>query len=141
MDDQNARIDKILSEIEFPGEPENGVPHYLMETDFVNSVLKKVESDAKMSNHAFFWALFTLLDLVFLFILGTNSRLLNEYFAFDSTSTLNYLFFFFLSLSFLGGLCGLVVNLDTSWIKEFDYHDLGGLIYNLQKKIKHRLFK
>ena len=48
---------------------------------------------------------------------GSNRYMLVSYFAFQES--LAQLFFLFLGISFLGGLFGLVVTLDTSWIAAF----------------------
>jgi hypothetical protein len=140
MDGRNdSRLDDILKNIEFPGNRGDNITRYLNENDFTGKVMKKAVHHRAMVNKAALWASFTIINLVILSILGIDGSFMRIYLSLHSTLT--YFFFFFLGLSFLGGLCGLILNIDTSWMGAFDFRELEGYVRNLPRRIMTRFFK
>jgi len=140
MDDRNdSRIDTILSGLEFPGHEDVEISHYLNKTDFTGKVMEKVAHHRSMVNKVIVWASFTVLNLVVLSIIGAEGSFMKLYLSFHSTLT--YFFFLFLGISFVGGLCGLILNIDTSWMRDFDFHDLECYVRTLPRRIAARFFK
>jgi hypothetical protein len=134
MDERNdSRLDPILKDIEFPGEKEVHFSGYLSNTGFTDAVMKKVFRHRRMANRALAWGLIALFNFTAILFMGTGNSFVREYLSFHTT--LNYLFFMFLGLGFVGSLCGLILNIDTSWMKMFEFRDIDGYVRNLQKRI------
>lgn len=110
-------LERLLRLMEFPGEHPDLIRNYLEEHLFVDEVMERIQASAERSQRALAWALFAILDLALLLLMGTNRYMLASYFSFQDS--LAQLFFLFLGISFLGGLLGLVVTLDTSWVAGF----------------------
>ncbi|HUZ17028.1 MAG TPA: hypothetical protein VMV68_01495 [Spirochaetia bacterium] len=111
----NAEFDRMVGAVEFPGEQPELIFKYLDGHLFVDKVMERIQLEAERSQKAFAWALFALLNLALLVLIGTNRYVLISYFSLQET--LAQLFFLFLGLSFLGALFGLIVTINTSWVE------------------------
>ena len=117
----NDELDKLLRGIEYPGEDEEAIRAYLEERQFVDRVMARVYLAAHPYRKAYLWGLFSAINLALLALMGINPFILTEFFALQNA--LAQFFFLFLGLSFLGGLVGLVMSLDTSWLRHFLHRD------------------
>ena len=108
----DSQLEKILREVEFPGEDEKEILAYLREHPLCDGIMDKITRLGARSPRQTAWAVFCLLNLVLLALLGTSNYIVRDFFAIQAT--LSQVFFLFLGLSFLGGLVGLVLCLDTS---------------------------
>jgi hypothetical protein len=116
MDMQNnGELDRMIGTVEFPGEHPEVILEYLDGHLFVDKVMERVQVEAERSQKALAWALFALLNLALLVLIGTNRYVLLSYFSLQET--LAQLFFLFLGLSFLGALFGLIVTVNTAWVE------------------------
>ncbi len=136
---ERSGLDRILNEIELPGETEGRITEYLERSGFTDIVMKKVMIQRRMMNRALVWGIVVIFDFIVLVIMANNGSFVREYLS--VYTDLAYLFFLFLSLSFLVGLFGLIYNIDTSWMKRLERKDVNGYLRNLPKRIGTRLFK
>jgi len=96
---------------ELPGETEVRLAAYLQERGFVEAVMERIYSLHLHPRKALAWGLFCLTNLILLLVLGANGPFLADFFA---PVELGQFFFLFLGITFLGGLVGLVLCVDTS---------------------------
>ena len=108
-------LERTLSNIELPGEDAESLRRYLEESFFVERVMNRVRLEASRSQKTTAWALFALINLIFLVIFGSNRYIVGSYFAMQET--LSQFFFLFLGISFLGALFGLIMSADTTWVE------------------------
>lgn len=108
-------LDNLLARIELPGENPDELRRYLERRHFVEHVMGRVRSKAARTQKATAWALFALINLILLIIIGSNRYIVGSYFAMQET--LSQFFFLFLGISFLGALVGLVLASDTRWVE------------------------
>jgi hypothetical protein len=97
---------------ELPGETEARLAAYLTERGFVEAVMARIQSLHLHPRKAVAWGLFCLANLVLLAVLGASEPFLAGFFA--PQAELGQFFFLFLGITFLGGLVGLVLCVDTS---------------------------
>jgi len=109
-----------------PGEPRSELPGstkvrseaelriaaYLEERGFVEAVMQRIYSLHLHPRKSVAWGLFCLANLILLVVLGANEPFLTDFFA--PRAELGQFFFLFLGITFLGGLVGLVLCVDTS---------------------------
>jgi hypothetical protein len=135
----DSRLDKILSTLEFPGEQRYKIEEYLNRRCFTDEVMKKVLARNHKMNRVLAWGLVVLFDFVLLSFLGTNGGFVREYFFLNPE--LYHFFFVSLSLSFLVGLSGLILNVDTTWMSSFDIKNVNDYFRNKARRIGARFFK
>jgi hypothetical protein len=99
---------------ELPGETELRLASYLQERGFVEAVMERIYLLHLHPRKSVAWGLFCLANLILLVVLGANRPFLADFFA--PQAELGQFFFLFLGITFLGGLVGLVLCLDTSWL-------------------------
>ena len=97
---------------ELPGESEVRLAAYLQERGFVEAVMQRIYSLHLHPRKSVAWGLFCLANLILLAVLGANGPFLADFFA--PRAELAQFFFLFLGITFLGGLVGLVLCMDTS---------------------------
>jgi hypothetical protein len=115
------RLDEILALIELPGEDERRILDYLEKRGFIERVMARVRALQARARKTLIWGGFCLVNLLALLLFGTSDPFLSGFFALQRE--LAQFFFLFLGLTFLGGLAGLVLSLDTSWLEQFRRHD------------------
>ncbi len=111
------RLDQILALIELPGEDELRIRAYLDEHGFIERVMARVRALQAQARKALIWGGFCLVNLLVLLLFGASDPFLSGFFALQGE--LAQFFFLFLGLTFLGGLAGLVLTIDTSWLDQF----------------------
>jgi hypothetical protein len=111
------RLDQILTLIELPGEDERRILAYLEERGFIERVMAGVRALQAQARKALIWGGFCAVNLLALLLFGASDPFLSGFFALQGE--LAQFFFLFLGLTFLGGLTGLVLSLDTSWLGQF----------------------
>ena len=94
------------------GETEVRLAAYLTERGFVQAVMERIYSLHLHPRKSVAWGLFCLANLALLAVLGANGPFLEGFFA--PQAELAQFFFGFLGITFLGGLVGLVLSVDTS---------------------------
>ena len=87
---------------------------YLDERQFVERVMDRIHTLHTRPRKVAAWGIFCLLNLFLLVSLGADRTFLASFFALQAE--LAQFFFLFLGLTFVGGLIGLVLCLDTSWL-------------------------
>ena len=97
---------------ELSGDTELRLAAYLTERGFVDAVMQRIQSLHLHPRKSVAWGLFCLGNLILLVVLGANQPFLSDFFA--PQAELAQFFFLFLGITFLGGLVGLVLCLDTS---------------------------
>ena len=123
MDDSSDfLLDKVLKEIEFPGEDREKMLDYLNRKKFVDHVMAEIQSMRSRSRKTILWGIFTVLNLFLLFIMGINNYIVSDFFALQNA--LSQFFFLFLGLTLVGSLGGLVFSLDTSWFEHLLHREL-----------------
>jgi hypothetical protein len=110
-------LDQILALIELPGEDERRIRAYLEQRGFIERVMARVRALHSRARKAVIWGGFCLVNLLVLLLFGASDPFLSGFFALQAE--LAQFFFLFLGLTFLGGLAGLVLSLDTSWLGQF----------------------
>ncbi len=122
MDDSSDYLlEKIIGEIEFPGEDREKILDYLNSKSFVDHVMAEAQSMNSRSKKTALWGLFALLNLFLLFIMGTNNYIVSDFFALQDA--LSQFFFLFLGLTLVGSLIGLIFSLNTSWFDNMLHRD------------------
>jgi Na+/proline symporter len=94
------------------GETEVRLSAYLTEHGFVDAVMERIYELQLRPRKSLAWGLFCLANLILLAVLGANELFLEEFFT--PQAELAQFFFLFLGITFLGGLVGLVLSVDTS---------------------------
>jgi hypothetical protein len=97
---------------DLPGETEVRLAAYLTKRGFVEAVMDRIYSLHLHPRKVLAWGLFCLANLILLVVLGANEPFLEDFFA--PQVELAQFFFLFLGITFLGGLVGLVLSLDTT---------------------------
>ena len=115
------KIEKALKSIEFPGEDENNIRQQLAGRKIAESIITQSQLLTKPAKYTI-WVVFATLNLLLLFLLGSNSFMVHYFFAFQEM--LATIFFLFLSFTFLGSLIGLILNTDTSWFNQLLHKDV-----------------
>jgi len=106
------RVSRVLKAVEPPGQSEPELAAYLREHGFAETVMGRIYALNLRAPKALAWAVFCLLNLALLIVLGASDAFLADFFA--PQTELAQFFFLFLGLTLLGGLVGLVLCLDTS---------------------------
>jgi len=89
---------------------------YLSKVGFVDRVMADIHEIPGKTKKTLLWAGFCLLNILLLVVFGTNPLVIAQFLQGD----LGEFFFLFLGISLLGGLIGLVVVSDLSWLH--DHH-------------------
>ena len=111
----DRKLEKALKSIEFPGEDEKNILRQLAGRKIAKSITIQSQLLKKPAKYGI-WAAFVALNLLLLFLLGSNSFIVHYFFAFHDI--LSTIFFSFLGLTFLGSLIGLILTMDTAWFNE-----------------------
>ena len=115
-------LDEALRTIEFPGSDSNELDAALQKTRFTDRVMGKIEYLEHQRRAATFWLIFSVANLAILSVFGASplvrSLLLSIHHFFS------HIFFFFLGLTFLGGVIGLIFSIDTSRMRNSVVHRL-----------------
>ena len=131
-------LEHTLRNIELPGEDALELRRFLDSTLFVDRVMERVRLEASRSQKTMAWALFALINLVFLIVFGSNRYIAGSYFAMQET--LSQFFFLFLGISFLGALFGLIMSADTTWVESVP-HSLQPLLRVRRHTVRNELPK
>lgn len=115
------KIEKALKSIEFPGEDENDIRQQLEGRKITESIITQSQLLEKPAKYTI-WVVFAVLNLLLLFLLGSNNSILHYFFAFQEM--LATFFFLFLGLTFLGSLIGIILNMDTAWFNQLLHKDV-----------------
>ena len=115
-------FDETLRTIEFPGSDSSELDAILQKISFTDRVMGKIEYLEHQRRAATFWLIFSLANLATLSVFGISplvrSLLLSNHHFFS------HIFFFFLGLTFLGGVIGLIFSIDTSRMRNSVVHRL-----------------
>jgi hypothetical protein len=90
---------------------------YLGKVGFVERVMTDILEVPGKTRKTLLWASFCLFNLFLLVLFGTNQAFVVEFFALQEE--LGQFFFLFLGITLLGGLIGLVLVSDISWLKDY----------------------
>lgn len=90
---------------------------YLGKVRFVERVMTDILEVPGKTRKTLLWASFCLFNLFLLVLFGTNQSFIVEFFALQEE--LGQFFFLFLGITLLGGLIGLVLVSDISWLKDY----------------------
>jgi hypothetical protein len=118
----DERLDQILALIELPGEDEGRIQAFLQERGFIERVMARVRALQAQTRKVMIWGGFCLVNLLILLLFGASDPFLSGFFALQGE--LAQVFFLFLGLTFLGGLAGLVLTLDTSRLGQYRRRDV-----------------
>jgi hypothetical protein len=88
---------------------------YLGKVGFVERVMTDISEIPGKTRKTLLWASFCLINLFLLVLFGTNQSFIVEFFALQEE--LGQFFFLFLGITLLGGLIGLVLVSDISWLR------------------------
>jgi hypothetical protein len=99
-------------------EPKEGLKRdisvYLTKVGFVDRVMADIQEIPGKFKKTLLWAGFCVLNIFLLVVFGTNPSYIVQFLHGD----LGGFFFLFLGISLLGGLIGLVVVSDLSWLQD-----------------------
>jgi hypothetical protein len=99
-------------------EPKEGLQRdistYLARVGFVDRVMADIHQLPGKTKKTLLWAGFCVLNIFLLLVCGTNPSVIAQFLQGD----LGEFFFLFLGISLLGGLIGLVVVSDVSWLQD-----------------------
>jgi hypothetical protein len=99
-------------------EPREGLKRdisvYLAKVGFVDRVMADIQEMPGKTKKTILWAGFCVLNIFMLVVLGTNPSFVLQFLH----GNLGEFFFLFLGISLLGGLIGLVVVTDVSWLQD-----------------------
>jgi hypothetical protein len=130
-----SELEKILKKIEFPGEDDSEILAFQNKREMVSEVMKRVNRRILLVRKTVFWIVFTILNLFVLFLFGTDRSILQNILVGDYV--LSSFYYLFLGLAFVGGLIGLIFNIDTSWVNEVNPHAISVFISkNLERFMK-----
>ncbi|MBN1411983.1 MAG: hypothetical protein JW969_14135 [Spirochaetales bacterium] len=119
---KDMKIEEILKKIEFPGENEEWIMACLSKTEFVRQVMSRVNQKMVMARKVVFWVVFSLANLFLLSLFSADRTILQN--IINEFSVLTTLYYVFLGMAFVGGLMGLIFNMDTSWLNQMKIHDI-----------------
>jgi hypothetical protein len=130
-----SELEKILNKIEFPGMDDTEVLNFQNKRDMVSEVMKRVNRRILLVRKTVFWIVFSFANL-FVLSLFSVDRTIIQSILFDN-SVLSTFYYIFLGFAFVGGLIGLIFNLDTSWVNQVNPHAITAFISkNLDRFIK-----
>ncbi len=121
-EDAESRAGRLQKQVQLPELNELDLAAYLQDHGFVEAVMKRIYSLQVRAPKALAWAVFCVLNLALLVLLGASETFLADFFA--PQPELAQFFFLFLGLTLLGGLVGLVLCLDTSRLQTPRQHGL-----------------
>jgi len=90
---------------------------YLGKAGFIERVMTDILEVPGKTRKTILWASFCLFNLLLLVLFGTNQNFIVDFFALQEE--LGQFFFLFLGITLLGGLVGLVLVSDLSWLKAY----------------------
>jgi hypothetical protein len=130
-----SELENILRKIEFPGEDDLEILTFQNKREMVSEVMKRVNRRILLVRKTVFWIVFTILNLFVLFLFGTDRSILQNILVGDYV--LSSFYYLFLGLAFVGGLIGLIFNIDTSWVNDVNPHAISVFISkNLDRFMK-----
>ena len=112
-----SRRAQSLDSIEPKAGLERDITVYLGKVGFVERVMTDIMEVPGKTRKTLLWAGFCLFNLFLLVLFGTNQSFIVDFFALQEE--LGQFFFLFLGITLLGGLIGLVLVSDTSWLKSY----------------------
>jgi len=116
MNRRGAHADQSLDSVEPKAGLKRDITVYLGKVGFVEHVMTDVLEVPGKTRKTLLWASFCLLNLLLLVLFGTNQTFIVDFFAVQEE--LGQFFFLFLGITLLGGLIGLVLISDISWLKD-----------------------
>jgi hypothetical protein len=124
------KLDKILSNLEFPGEDEGRVRNYLEKADLPQKVMEALKATVFRRHRMRNWGLVAAAALLLLLVLGANEYVTEFLFFLQSAITMFLAILF--STLFVVGLIGLFINLDYSRLsKTVNFRDIEEFFSNL----------
>jgi hypothetical protein len=139
---KNLTLDGILREIEFPGEERSVILRFLEQSDFDDRVLTGIELAAqrRKTKRILTWVFFLLFNLALILLSGTDNALLKQLFSFEQIFSI--IFSLVLGIIILATTIGLILTIDTSWLKRFTrVHEPNPLVKPPPKKKRLSLDK
>ncbi len=106
-----ADIERVLKEIEFPGEDGPAVAAFISASGLADNVMRNALAAPGRSRRAVLWAAFAAANLTILAVLGTNDSIRGLFFGLQQA--LIRFFFLFLALSAMGAIFGFILTIDT----------------------------
>ena len=107
----NDPLERVLKEIEFPGEDWGTIDALVSSSRLVDNVMRSVLAAPGRSRRAVLWAAFAAGNLTVLAVLGTNEAIRELFFGLQQA--LVRFFFLFLALSAMGAIFGFLLTIDT----------------------------
>lgn len=135
-------LDGMLREIEFPGEGRGVILRFLERSDFDDRVLTGIELAAqrRKTKRILYWVFFLLFNLALILLSGTDNALLKELFSFEQIFSI--IFSLVLGIIILATAIGLILTIDTSWLKRFTHvHEPNPLMKSPREKKRLSLDK
>ena len=135
-------LDRMLREIEFPGEDRGVILRFLEKTDFDDRILTGIElaTQRQKTKRILYWVFFLLFNLALILLSGTDNALLKELFSFEQIFSI--IFSLVLGIIILATTIGLILTIDTSWLKRFTHvHEPNPLTESTPKKKRLSLDK
>lgn len=114
-------LDALLREVEFPGEERGIILRFLEKADFNDRILTGIELAAhrRKTKRILYWVFFLLFNLALILLSGTDNALLKELFSFEQIFSI--IFSLVLGIIILATTIGLILTIDTSWLKRFTH--------------------
>ena len=117
MERRGAHAAQSLVSIEPKARLKRDITVYLGKVGFVERIMTDILEIPRKTRKPLLWASFCLFNLLLLVVFGTNQSFIVEFFALQEE--LGQFFFLFLGITLLGGLIGLVLVSDISWLKDY----------------------
>ena len=116
-------LNNVLRGIEFPGEERGTILRFLEKTDFGDRVMTGIELAAqrRKTKRTLYWVFFLLFNLALILLSGAENGLLRELFSFEQIFSI--IFSLVLGIIILATTIGLILTIDTSWLKRFTHID------------------
>jgi hypothetical protein len=116
-------LETALRKIEFPGENGLAILERLKEAEFTLHVMQRLEAleQRRKVRKTIYWTVFLLFNLALILLSGSDNAVLRELFSFERIFSI--IFSVVLGIIIFATTVGLIVTMDTSWLKRFTHQD------------------
>ena len=114
---EKDRLNHVLRKIEYPGEEEKAIADYLSKMDVASIIMVSTHKKVKQMKTAFWWGALFIFNALLLLSFSFDSLQIQNYFMFHNI--FKTIVFSFLAILLFGSMIGLILNMDTKWLRRY----------------------
>jgi len=116
MEEKETKIETLLRQIEFPGEPFEKIEEYLAKADIPKAVIDRIFAAEERRHRIKVWTIIAIAAFTLLVVLGAN-RYIAEFLVFFQSAILLFISVALMAIC-LTGVIGIIMNIDKQKIEE-----------------------